>query len=84
MKNKRDVLERVPEKPLLSAGTRIKFSNGEIATIVKVNCNNMHCYTLMLGNRRIESIDWVNMKSIDFLDLRPINLLIDTTWEIIE
>lgn len=46
-------------KPILDIGTKIKFSDGNIATISNVDCGNLHYYTLVFGNGHIESSDYL-------------------------
>lgn len=55
------------EKPILEVGTKIRFNSGDIATISKVDCGNLHFYTLVFGNGHKESSDY----------------LIGRTWEVV-
>lgn len=64
------ILRMFPEKknPLLSTGTKIKFSNGDIATVTKVECGDICFYSLVFENGYKVYIDY----------------LIGKTWEVVE
>jgi hypothetical protein len=61
-------LFREKKKPNLEVGTMIKFSNGEIATISKVDCGNMYSCFLDFSDGHREFSDY----------------LIGRTWEVVE
>lgn len=56
------------KKPLLEAGTKIRFNSGDIATISKVDCGSVYYYILVFGNGHKETSDY----------------LIGRTWEVVE
>jgi hypothetical protein len=64
------ILRMFPEKkkPLLEIGTKIKFSDGKIATITKVDCDMVSYYDLEFRDGHRETVDY----------------LIGRTWEIVE
>lgn len=60
--------EKKKKMPSLENGTKIKFSDGSVATISKVDCGVICFYALVFGDKHKEYIDY----------------LIGKTWEVVE
>lgn len=56
------------EKPILEVGTKIRFSDGTVATISKVDCGCLYYHALVFKDKHKEYIDY----------------LVGKTWEIVE
>lgn len=56
------------EEPLLSVGTKIRFSNKEIATVTRVDSGNIHYYVLVFEDGNKVYTDY----------------LIGKTWEVVK